>query len=164
MGETLFPVPNGVDVIIDGTRVNIDLTRSTVRVVESAPDPENAVGDGSAMLDEDATKALDPIIELLLEFRDQVGLSDTSYQKMITVIKKISEVKLPSKDKVGKYRRAVNALLGNQYEVQPTACAGCRVPLRSLIQQRLLEAQHLKCHNYISRKPQKLSHLKVSIC
>ena len=70
-------------------------------------------------------------------------MSDSAYQMLINVTKKISDLKLPAKNKVMHYRQAINAYLGKKFDLQPTVCGtGCRAPLRSLVTERLLEAHH----------------------
>jgi hypothetical protein len=85
--------------------------------------------------------SLDETFELVLEFRDAVGMSDTGYQLLINLVKQISGSALPPKGKFAAYRSAINAHLRKQFEIEKVVGgSGCRVSLRAVVTQRLIEA------------------------
>ena len=75
------------------------------------------------------------------QFRDKVGMGDKPYQEMLNMLRTLGIKGLPSKEKMGKFRRFLNSHLRAMINMMDTPSGkGAQGDLKSLVAARALEA------------------------
>ena len=126
-GVDLWLVNGGVQLMIGQQYIYVNYIRKKVEFIktplhlDAAPRVQECMDNNRPdQLSSKAKHSLDEVIDMIMEFKDEIGLSDDCYQKLINIVHRISDLDLPSVKKIKKYRKALNLLLGDTFELQET--------------------------------------------